>query len=49
MKSKGSWRGKPIEEYTKEELIDIVVQFAKELVVRGEQHIKDLDSLEGSF
>jgi len=44
-KSKGNWYGKPIEGYNKEELIDIVVQLAKELDRTRTQHTINMKNL----
>jgi hypothetical protein len=44
-KSQGSWKGKPIEDYSKDELIEIIVQLAKEINSIRDRHRLDLDKL----
>ena len=41
------WKGKPLEDYTKEELIQIVIQMERSRAAAVEQHRKDLDLLGG--
>lgn len=41
------WQGKPLEEYSKKELIVIIEVLAKNLRVQAERHIKELEGLVG--
>ena len=41
---KGTWMGKPLEEYSKEGLIEIIYQLDNKWRQDMEQHQKDLDS-----
>lgn len=41
--TKGLWRGKPLEEYTKEELIEIVCEMGRMRNGEREQHQRDMD------
>ena len=48
-KSVGNWHGKPIEKHTKKELVDIIVQLAKELIRTRKRHTKDLNMIISAF
>lgn len=41
--AKGMWRGKPLEEYSKEELIEIICEMGSLRNSEREQHQKDMD------
>lgn len=41
------WQGKPIEEYSKAELVLIIEVLAKNLRDQSRQHMKDLENLLG--
>ena len=41
--SQGSWKGKPIEEYSKQELINIIVSQANEISFTRIRHKRDLE------
>ncbi len=43
----GYWRGKPIEEFTKDELIEIVVEMHQMMRANSKTHQDDLRILEG--
>lgn len=43
--TKGYWRGKPLEDYTKDELIEIILSQGRQRVEQVEQHHKDLEAL----
>jgi hypothetical protein len=41
-KTIGLWRGKPLEEYTKEELIEIVMEMGRQQREDMERHSRDM-------
>lgn len=41
-KTIGLWRGKPLEEYTKDELIEIIVEMARQQREDMERHSRDM-------
>lgn len=41
--SKGLWRGKPLEDFSKEELIEIICEMGRMRNGEREQHQKDMD------
>lgn len=41
----GTWYGKPLEEYNKEELIEIIVRVSEYSRKKDEEHARDLDFL----
>lgn len=45
MESKGFWRGQPLEEYSKEELIDIIIELGRSQRAADVQKWRDIDAL----
>lgn len=43
--TKGLWCGKPLEDFTKEELIDIILEMNRERLATHDRHRADLEML----
>ncbi len=42
-KSEGTWKGKPLEDYSRDQLIEIVLSLAKEIDAVKNRHLQDLE------